>query len=295
MFRFLLPFVLAVLATCGNAAQTILYVGPDGRPAPAGKYWLIVTHDDGTPPTVTLALDTGTVTPPVVPPVVPPVTPPVTPPVDDLTAKIDGLIASVITDPTKTVTAKGISDGYKLALTFVESGRLTEADSLRTLAELGINMGLQQVGKTAAWKPYTTGMVDLTKPMDLPALVNAYKVASARLVDSQPNPPVTPPVNPPTTPGKPTAVTYVFEKDQAVCPRPVAKALQDINAAGLVVASEFEEDSVTGLNAVPTQYRVALEAARKVGLPALVVQSGDVVLKVVKDPKTEADVTGAMK
>jgi hypothetical protein len=114
-------------------------------------------------------------------------------------------------------------------------------------------------------------------------------------------PPITPPVDLPTDPTqppltrKPTAVTYVYEKDQNLCPRPVAAALQSLNAAGGIVASDFDKDVVDGTGAVPDQYRVALDAAIKVGLPALVVQSGAAVIRVVKDPKTAEQVAEAIK
>lgn len=110
-----------------------------------------------------------------------------------------------------------------------------------------------------------------------------------------------PPKKPDDPPGPPeetkvTQVTYVYEKDETAVPREVAKALGGINAKYLgVVASEFEDDTTAGGGAVPAQYRVALEAARKAGLPALVVQAGGKVLRVVKAPTTEAQVTEALK
>lgn len=110
-----------------------------------------------------------------------------------------------------------------------------------------------------------------------------------------------PPKKPDDPPGPPeetkvTQVTYVYEKDETAVPREVAKALGDINAKYLgVVASEFEDDTTAGGGAVPAQYRVALAEARKAGLPALVVQAGGKVLRVVKAPTTEAQVTEALK
>lgn len=107
-----------------------------------------------------------------------------------------------------------------------------------------------------------------------------------------------PPKNPPGPPEetKVTQVTYVYEKDETAVPREVAKALGDINAKYLgVVASEFEDDTTAGGGAVPAQYRVALAEARKAGLPALVVQAGAKVVKVVKAPTTETQVTEALR
>jgi hypothetical protein len=112
----------------------------------------------------------------------------------------------------------------------------------------------------------------------------------------EPDDPTDPPVPPEEPTDKVTQVTYVYEKDETAVPREVAKALGDINAKYLgVVASEFEDDTTAGGGSVPAQYRVALEAARKAGLPALVVQAGAKVVKVVKAPTTETQVTEALK
>lgn len=110
-------------------------------------------------------------------------------------------------------------------------------------------------------------------------------------------PPPTPPPDPtdPPLPSPATAVTYVFEKDQHSPPRAVQAALDRINAAGSVVASIFEQDSTSGTGQVPAQYRAALAAAKAAGLPCLVVTAGDQVLRVVKNPQTEADVTEALQ
>jgi hypothetical protein len=88
---------------------------------------------------------------------------------------------------------------------------------------------------------------------------------------------------------------YVFEKDSNSVPRAVASALQQLNAAGSVVATEFERDTTDGAGEVPDQYLAALDAAVKAGLPCLVVLSGKTVLRTVRDPKTEAAVLEAAK
>jgi hypothetical protein len=102
------------------------------------------------------------------------------------------------------------------------------------------------------------------------------------------------PTNPPSpsNPGKVTRVTYVYEKDQNAVPRQVASALQRINADSSlgVVATEFENDTTDGTGDVPDQYKIALDAARKAGLPALVAQAGDSVVRVISNPKTETQV-----
>jgi hypothetical protein len=52
---------------------------------------------------------------------------------------------------------------------------------------------------------------------------------------------------------------------------------------------------VDGDGEVPDQYAAAIEAARKAGLPALVIMAGGKVLRVVKAPTTAEQVTEAVK
>jgi len=107
------------------------------------------------------------------------------------------------------------------------------------------------------------------------------------------NPPQ-PPNDPPLT-RKVRRITYVYEKDQNQVPKPIAAALQAINADGSVVATEFEEDSTDGTGDTPDQYKKALELARKAGLPSLVVEYSSGDPKVVNDPKTEKEVMEAIR
>jgi hypothetical protein len=100
-------------------------------------------------------------------------------------------------------------------------------------------------------------------------------------------PPSLPPLN------KVTSVTYVYEREQNKVPRSVSSALQQLNASG-IVATEFDQNTVTGEGTVPKQYIIALAAAKGSGLPALVVQCGDVVKKVVKAPTTAEQVLEAV-
>lgn len=95
-------------------------------------------------------------------------------------------------------------------------------------------------------------------------------------------------------PVKPTAATYVYEKDETAVPSPVRSALSTLNKNG-IVATEFEEDTVNGDGETPAQYRVPLAAAKAAGPPALVVTAGDKVLRVVKSPKTAEEVLEAAK
>lgn len=117
-----------------------------------------------------------------------------------------------------------------------------------------------------------------------------------------PAPPVV--VVPPDTPDPPgpqaTAATYVYEKDTTAIPAPVLSAIDKINRAQppdakkKIIASVFEQDTVDGSGETPEQYRAALAAAREAGLPALVVTAGDTVLRIVKNPRSEQDILGAV-
>jgi len=120
-------------------------------------------------------------------------------------------------------------------------------------------------------------------------------VVSGGTAPSDPTNPQQPPNQTPPISKKATKVTYVYEKDSNQVPREVSAALQALNEGGLIVASEFEKDTVSGSNQVPVQYRVALEHAMSVGLPALIVQSGEEVINTVKSPKTIEDVMTAVK
>jgi hypothetical protein len=95
-------------------------------------------------------------------------------------------------------------------------------------------------------------------------------------------------------PSKVTAATYVYEKDNGSVPPPVLAALDKLNRAG-VMATTFEEDTTDADGKVPDQYAVALPAARTAGLPSLVVLAGDKVLRTVKAPTTEEQVTEAAR
>lgn len=122
----------------------------------------------------------------------------------------------------------------------------------------------------AAWVFFTEGK------MDLPSLPDWIRLPSI------------------VAPEQVTAATYVYEKDNGGVPSAVHAALAELNSKGLR-ATTFEEDTTDGSGEVPSQYRVALAAAREAGLPALVVLAGDKVLRTVKAPKTFEQVTEAAK
>jgi hypothetical protein len=82
-------------------------------------------------------------------------------------------------------------------------------------------------------------------------------------------------------------VTYIYEKDTGGVPGFIGSGLDRLNRLDPpILATPFEDDTVnSATEAIPLQYQIPLKAAREVGLPALVLQSGDKVIKVVKDPK----------
>jgi hypothetical protein len=88
--------------------------------------------------------------------------------------------------------------------------------------------------------------------------------------------------------GKVTAVTYVYEKDDGAVPSFVGAALDKLNRREPpILATPFEEDTTDSTGETPAQYKSAVTAARAAGLPSLVTQAGDKVIKVIKDPKPE--------
>jgi hypothetical protein len=82
------------------------------------------------------------------------------------------------------------------------------------------------------------------------------------------------------------ACVLVYEKDSTAIEPAVRAALNTLNRKG-VLSTLFEDDTVSGDGDVPEQYRLPLEAARKAGLPCLVVMAGGKVLRVVTNPTAE--------
>jgi hypothetical protein len=97
-------------------------------------------------------------------------------------------------------------------------------------------------------------------------------------------------------PAKATAATYVYEKDQGGIPPAVASALDTLNRrTPPVSATPFEQNTTDGTGDTPEQYKLPLEAAKKAGLPALVVMADKTVIAVVKAPTTVEQVLEAVK
>lgn len=196
--RRLLALCLLALATCGQAADTTRYYGPDGTAMQPGKYWSVTVHSDGSQPTVALIVDVGGDVPP------PPPPPP--PPPDDVAKKIASYLAAV-TDPDKALVQSKLAAGYKATLTFVDNGTITDAVALKTIQQSvdksllrGMRINDKPADKTAAWKPWTDGMIALVAATDLPTTAAIYRVAQAAL-DGGPVPPPPPPPPPPPTAG----------------------------------------------------------------------------------------------
>lgn len=103
------------------------------------------------------------------------------------------------------------------------------------------------------------------------------------------------PTDPPTNPSKVTRVTYIYEKDNNPIPKYIEKALQLINGEySGVVASIFEQNTTNLRGETPTQYQISLEAAKKAGIPCLVIQYADKTTKVLS-PKTVEEVMEEVK
>ena len=92
-----------------------------------------------------------------------------------------------------------------------------------------------------------------------------------------------------------TSLTYVYEKDNGNVPAEVDATLTEISDDTDIVATPFEKDQKNGEGETPTQYRVALAAAEEVGLPALVIQAGDEVIRVIEAPTTRDQVMEAIE
>lgn len=98
----------------------------------------------------------------------------------------------------------------------------------------------------------------------------------------------------PVSPNKATAAVYVYEKDESAIPVGVTAGINKLNREKKITATLFEKDTVDGSGQTPDQYKPALDAAKRESIPSLVVLSGTAVVKVVKAPKTEAEVLSSI-
>lgn len=125
-------------------------------------------------------------------------------------------------------------------------------------------------------------------------LLAGTPVLPLRVVSVTPSRPSPAPAPAPANPSTVTAVVYVYEKDESAIPVGVTSGINRLNRERKVRATLFERDTVDGSGKTPEQYKPALDAARRESIPSLVVLSGTSVIRVVKAPKTEADVLGAV-
>lgn len=95
----------------------------------------------------------------------------------------------------------------------------------------------------------------------------------------------------PFSPNKVTSVTYVHDEKFPI-PSGVTAGLSELNMKG-ILATDYPDDVTDGDDQVPNQYKVTLPAAKAVGIPALIVQAGDKVLRTVKAPTTKEQVLDA--
>ena len=96
------------------------------------------------------------------------------------------------------------------------------------------------------------------------------------------------------TSGSATAAVYVYEKDDGGVPAYVTVAVNKLNRDRKIVATLLEDDTTDGDGDIPDQYRAALDAARKAGLPAVVALAGRTVIRVTPRPASEAAVMEAV-
>lgn len=91
-----------------------------------------------------------------------------------------------------------------------------------------------------------------------------------------------------------TQVTYVYEKERAPVPNSIRLGLRRVQREG-ITAGEIDQDARTGDGNVPSQYKIAIDAAKEAGIPALVVQAGDKIVKVIQNPQDFNEVLEAIK
>lgn len=99
----------------------------------------------------------------------------------------------------------------------------------------------------------------------------------------------------PVPSAKATAATYVWEKEEGgTVPSTILSALNELNKRPGLIATNHEFGTTDGEGQVPDQYKIAEAQAKTHGIPLLVVQAGERVLTVVKNPQTVDDVLKAV-
>jgi len=93
---------------------------------------------------------------------------------------------------------------------------------------------------------------------------------------------------------KPTKATYVYEQRAGSVPSAVLSALNTLNRSG-IVATPVDQHVLGGGDSIPAQYVIAMEEAKKVGIPCLVIEYSTGTPKVVKSPTTAEQVLEAVR
>jgi len=175
-----------------------------------------------------------------------------------------------------------VGDGRKQAWSFRNAGETGAADPFAvtllvfTKAKDGTITSVDVA--TAIVKPAGAVVVEPVKP---PVVVVPPVIDPA-------NPPVgpdAPPVVDPAT--KPTAAYYIFEKDDGPVPPPVQTGLDRLLREKKIDARSIEQHVTDGTDRTPEAFKAPIEAAKRAGLPALVVLAGSEILSVTKSPTTE--------
>ena len=104
------------------------------------------------------------------------------------------------------------------------------------------------------------------------------------------------PTVPPDTPVevKTDLAAVVYESEEMSLAPYVIGAANEIGASGIEVRL-IDDDVTTGNDNQPAQVKLAIEAARANGLPALVVMGGGKVLRVVDLPTSKEAIVGAVR
>lgn len=97
----------------------------------------------------------------------------------------------------------------------------------------------------------------------------------------------------PSIAAKVDAVTYVHVV-KGVVPGPVTEAINELNRKG-IIATPYPADTEDGAGEIPEQYKIPNSKAKEAGLPSAVATAKGKFVRLVKDPKTKAQMLEAAK
>lgn len=194
MKRLFALLLLLAVATCAQAADIVILFSPVGEQLPAGEYRLVTIPADARQAIsdTRFVVGIGVAPPVVVPPTVDPL---------GVEAKISALFAGV-SDPDKSKIAAKLAQAYTATAGFAAAGTITDAESLKTVQQKVDESILALSNKTNVWKPFTTGVAEIAKPLDFANTINTYKSVAKVLGGS----PVVPPTVPPVTAASKAAI-----------------------------------------------------------------------------------------